>query len=285
MSRNRDRLNLNDMSAEPAEAPAKLFDPLSFVAPTEFVDLPSKGLGYPKDHPLYKQESIEIRFMTAKDEDVLSNQSYIRKGIATERLLENIIINKKINPITMLVADRNAVLIQARGTAYGFDYEAIVSCPKCQTKNRMEFDLRTPKIEGGWKVEQDIVTMTEEGYFKTKMPYSKFEIVFKPANGEQEAALTEAIVNQKDSFDLVEQYKKMIISIEGYSQKEVIERYVDNMPIYDADHLKICLGYCTPSIRVTEKLTCKSCSHEEEVDVPMGTDFFWPKLKIHGSGV
>ena len=87
--------------------------------------------------------------MTAKDEDVLSNQSLIKKGVALERLLQNIIIDADIDPLTLLISDRNAILIQARGTAYGFDYEARVNCPKCSTSNLMMFNLRSPKITGG----------------------------------------------------------------------------------------------------------------------------------------
>ena len=145
MSRNSDRLGTNNQP-ETGEAPPQMFNPLSFTAPTEFVDLPSKGIGYSKDHPLHNRESIEIRYMTAKDEDTLSNQSLIRKGVALERLLENIIIEDDIDALTLLIADRNAILIQARGTAYGFDYEARVNCPKCDTSNTMIFDLRNPKV-------------------------------------------------------------------------------------------------------------------------------------------
>jgi hypothetical protein len=73
----------------------------------------------------------------------------------------------------------------------------------------------------------------------------------------------------------------MIKEIEGYTEQELIDAYVDNMIIPDATHLKMCLTRCTKRIRVIEKLTCKNCSHEEEVDVPFGTDFFWPNLKVH----
>ena len=84
MGRNSNRLG-SDNKPEHSDVPP--MSPLNFVAPTEVVDLPSKGQGYPEDHPLNGIDFIEIKFMTAKDEDTLSNQSLIRKGIALERVL------------------------------------------------------------------------------------------------------------------------------------------------------------------------------------------------------
>ena len=146
MGRNSNRLG-TDNKPEHSDAPP--MSPLNFVAPTEVVDLPSKGQGYPKGHPLNGIDFLEIKFMTAKDEDTLSNQSLIRKGIALERVLQNIIVDDEVDPLSLLVCDRNAILIKARATAYGANYDAVVNCPKCATKNMMTFDLMSPKIEGG----------------------------------------------------------------------------------------------------------------------------------------
>jgi hypothetical protein len=191
MSRNSDRLGLSN-KPETAEAPPQMFNPLSFTAPTEFVDLPSKGIGYHKDHPLYGKDSIEIRYMTAKDEDVLSNQSLIKKGVAIERVLHNIICEANIDPLTLLIPDRNAILIKARGTAYGYDYEATVQCPKCSTNNTMIFDLRNPKIEGGFNVEQNIVKMSEDGLFETPCLRLSFHFLNLTLSFDQQMVLRKA---------------------------------------------------------------------------------------------
>lgn len=275
MSRNSDRLGLSS-KPEPAEAPPQMFNPLSFTAPTEFVDLPSKGIGYHKDHPLHGKDSIEIRYMTAKDEDILSNQSLIKKGIAIERVLESIICEANIDPLTLLIADRNAILIKARGTAYGYDYEASMKCPECGTTNLLIFDLRDPKVEGGFKNDQDIVRMSEDGLFETQLPFSKFNIKFRTANGIEESKIALYMINDQKEFKMTDQYKEMILSIEGHEDQAIIDKFVDNMPLVDSSHLKICLKHCSPSISITEKMVCKNCSHEKEVEVPFGTDFFWP---------
>jgi len=278
MGRNSDRLG-KDNKPEHSDAPPQM-SPLDFVAPTEIVDLPSKGRGYAENHPLNGKDFIEIKYMTAKDEDTLSNQSLLRKGIAIERVLSNIILDSDIDPITLLVCDRNAILIKARATAYGANYDALVSCPKCATKNMLTFDLMSPKVSGGLvEGEASNVAYVGDGLFETKMPGTKFTVRFRLANGEDENRIMEMAVSGKTvEYGAVEQYKQMIKSVENFTEKEVIHSYVDNMIISDAQHLKQCLKDCTTSIRISETLTCKDCSHEQEVDVPFGTDFFWPNL-------
>lgn len=275
MSRNSDRLGNKGQPAT-GETPPQMFNPLSFTAPTEFVDLPSKGVGYSKSHPLHGKDSIEIRYMTAKDEDTLSNQSLIKKGVALERLLENIVLDDEVDPLTLLIADRNAILIQARGTAYGFDYEGRVKCPKCDTSNTMVFDLRNPQVTGGIQPDQNIVRLSDDGVFTTKLPFSKFNIDFRLANGVEESKIAQVMINDAKEFSLSDQYKEMILSIEGHSDPEVINQFVNNMPVADSVHFKMCLKHATPSVNISETLVCKNCSHEQEVQVPFGSDFFWP---------
>jgi hypothetical protein len=278
MGRNSDRLG-SDNKPEHSDVPPQM-SPLNFVAPTEIVDLPSKGRGYPENHPLGGKDFIEIRYMTAKDEDTLSNQSLLKKGIALERVLTSIIVDANIDSLSLLVCDRNAILIKARATAYGANYDAVVNCPKCATKNMMTFDLMSPKIEGGLtEGEASDVTYVGDGLYQTKMPGTKFTVKFRVANGEDESRIMEMAISGKSvDYGAVEQYKKMIKSVENFTEEEVIHSYVDNMIVTDATHLKKCLKDCTTSIRITETLTCKNCSNEQEVDVPFGTDFFWPNL-------
>ena len=105
----------------------------SFIVPTELVDLPSKGAYYPEGHPLHGSETIEIKQMTAKEEDMLTSRTLLKKGVALERVLESIILNKAIHPDSLLVGDRNALIIAARVSAYGNEYNTTVTCPECGT--------------------------------------------------------------------------------------------------------------------------------------------------------
>ena len=120
MSRNnQDRLGSQAPSADPPIPATSTPNQLEFVVPTEFVELPSRGLLYPEGHPLCGVSEIEIKFMTAKEEDILTDKVLLKKGLALDRLMSNIILDKSINPDTLLTGDRTAIMIAARRSAYG----------------------------------------------------------------------------------------------------------------------------------------------------------------------
>ena len=279
MSRNKDRLG-NSQPPKNTGAPAAAFSPLNFVTPTEFVELPSKGVAYPEGHPLCDQDTIEIRYMTAKDEDILTSQTLLKKGVALDRFLENILLDKSIDTKTLLVGDKNAILIAARASGYGFDYDTTLTCPECSTKTNVVFDLRSPKVSGILDSSQDVVTQVSRGVYATTMPLSNFKIEYRLMNSEDENVLTESIRNNKsgDENALTTQFKRLITSIEGYTDQHIIDQYVENMPTVDSRHFKMCLQASNPNIEIKETFKCRKCDFEKEVDVPFGADFFWPDL-------
>ena len=138
MSRNRERMGLpnpTDTAVPPAQTHQEN-QGFSVVVPTEFVDLPSKGRYYPQNHPLCNQETIEIKQMTAKEEDMLSSRALLKSGVAIDRVLQSLVMDKTIKVDSLLVGDRNALLIAARVSGYGEDYETSVSCPACGTNQK-----------------------------------------------------------------------------------------------------------------------------------------------------
>ena len=165
-------------SANQSSDPVAVTNPLDFVTPTEFVELPSKGEFYPESHPLHGEEVIEIKFMTAKDEDILTSQSLLKKGLAIDRFLQNIIVNKRIKIEDILIGDKNAILIAARVSGYGNSYDTIVGCPACGTKNETSFDLDNQTVLNSQHEELQYINKTSDGTFMIKMPYSKFDIEF-----------------------------------------------------------------------------------------------------------
>ena len=104
---------------------------LSYVTPTEFVELPSRGQFYSTDHPLYEKDVIEMRYMTAKDEDILTSPALLKKGVAIDRLLQNLVVDKNINPNNLLIGDKNALLLAARISGYGEEYPVVLQCNSC----------------------------------------------------------------------------------------------------------------------------------------------------------
>jgi hypothetical protein len=280
MSRNKDRLGGH--TPVPAEAPQpaeKAFDPLSFVAPTEFVELPSKG-NYPVGHPLHGVEVLELRYMTAKEEDILSSQTLLKKGIAIERMLQSLIVDKSINAQDMLVGDRNALVIAARISGYGALYQTQVTCPSCGSRTQFDFDLNNRLIKESETSEPLSLVILENGNFSCKMPFSKFNIEFKLLDGKDEQMLTKLATDKKKrkmvETVLTDQFKTMIVAIEGHKDKSIISKYVDNMPTLDSRHLKACYKLAAPDVTVKEEFECGSCGHTQEMEVPFNTDFFWP---------
>ena len=143
MSRNKNRTggaSQPDTAVPPALSQGAGDGGFSFVVPTEFVELPSRG-SYPEGHPLHNQEVIEIRFMTAKEEDILSSETLLKKGLAIERMIDSIVMDKRIKAENLLTGDRNAIIIAARISGYGALYQTQINCPSCGAKSRVDFNL------------------------------------------------------------------------------------------------------------------------------------------------
>lgn len=258
------------------EAPPEVLKGLSFVAPTEVVDLPSKG-AYPSGHPLHGAETIEIRYMTAKDEDILTNQSFLKKGIAIERFLKNVIIDKNINTDSLYIGDRNAILIAARISGYGPSYQTKVNCPNCGTVNRVDFDLTNPTITES-RVDDKFNLSIEEGKYYAVTPLTKLKIGLRILTGKDENYLAKRFTDKKtkDLSNVTEQFRLMISSVEDDDSRKTIDYYVDNMPTQDSTYLRAVYAMINPTVRMANDFECSSCGYEQELEVPFGADFFWP---------
>ena len=145
-----------------------------FKFPTEIVDLPSKGLIYPKDNPL-SSGKVEMKYMTAKEEDILTNQNYISKGTVLDKLIESLIVSK-INIDDIIIGDKNALLIASRVLGYGKDYTFRAYSSDTNQIEDFEIDLTTLKDKL-----LDPKNLTEEGVneFKYELPHSKVLITYK----------------------------------------------------------------------------------------------------------
>lgn len=277
MSRNNsDRLGPQDKSGEtPVTA-----NPMEFVTPTEFVELPSKGTFYPESHPLHNEDVIEIRYMTAKEEDILTSQTLLKKGIAIDRFLQNIIISKQIKVDDLLIGDKNAILIAARSSGYGNMYDTTVACPACNTRADISFDLEDKQIKESMIGETENVNKTSNGTFMIKMPFSKFDVEIKLLTGKDERYLSTVSAKKKkgkmaDTL-ITDQYKLMVVSVQGNSERGVVNHYAENMPLRDSRFLKSVYKAVNPDVKIIEAFECNSCGHDQMLEVPFGADFLWP---------
>lgn len=280
MPRNNQRRTKSAAKKESLEAQkTPMGSVLDFVTPTEFVDLPSQGKFYPEDHPFHNKDTIEIRYMTAKDEDILTNKTLLRKGIALEKLLENILSNSDVDPGTLLIGDRNAIIVAARTTGYGPIYDTSVSCPSCQANIRHKFNLANAKINNGNIEGNNNITKTDEGTFIVKLPLTKVNAEVRLLTGEDELELSKNAKQDNNSiFENVytSQLQRIIVSLNEEDDRNIINRFVELMPAHDSRHLRNAHAEATPNIDLTQDFVCSNCGHEQEMEVPFTVDFFWP---------
>ncbi len=261
---------------QPKEQKSSLLD---FVSPTQFVDLPSQGIGYPEGHPLCGKKDIEIRFMTAKDEDILSSESLLKKGLAVDRFLENVIIGN-ISSDSILIGDKNAILIAARISGYGNLYETEISCPSCGTTNQLTFNLNNQETTCGTLPEDGSITKNENGNFNVTLPMCKVNVEFRLLTGKDEKLMikriTDAKKHKKETSTFTDQYKLMVVSAQGETNRAQLNQFVELIPVGDSKVLRDAYMAVSPDVKIKDNFECISCGHEQELEVPFGADFFWP---------
>jgi hypothetical protein len=283
LARNRERTGAQNKNTEAPPVPTQQNNDsggFSFVVPTEFVELPSQGKYYPEGHPLHGQDTIEIKQMTAKEEDLLTSRALLKKGVAIDRLIQSIIVNKQINPDTLLVGDRNAVLIATRVSGYGSDYQTKIGCPACSAQQDYNFNLNSAEVYDGTGLSTEMATPTGDGTFVTTLPRTKVEVAFRLLNGSDERMLVTQIENarkrRQDEGAVTRQLRQFIIAVNGDTTQEAINYLVDNVPSSDARHLRLAYKLATPNIDLTQTFECNECDYEQDMEVPLTADFFWP---------
>ena len=267
-----------------AANPQMQANPLTFVAPTEFVELPSAGRFYAQGHPLHGQEVIEVRHMTAKEEDILTSQSLLKKGVALDRLLQSLIVDKRIRTDELLVGDKNAVLVNARVNGYGAEYETNVTCPNCQANTRYQFDLEDKTVQTGLEFIDDIDSAYVDqstGLVNITLPVTGWKFECKPMTGADEKTLTknvEARRKRKLSEDMLSQQITLFtVAISGVTDRGQITQAIKSLPARDSRHLRQTYQKLMPNLDLTQGFECGECGHVGEMEVPFTTDFFWPK--------
>jgi hypothetical protein len=259
----------------PSEEAPQMANPMDFVTPTQIIQLPSKGR-YPEGHPLHGRDSIEIKYMTAKDEDILTNRSLLKKGLAIDRLIQNVIKDKTINARSLYIGDRNAIIINARASAYGADYKTSVQCPACGETSKFQFDLADHEEYNGDNYPQAIQD-NNDGTFTLTLPASGIIARIRPLTGQDEVEmLSEGKAKDATTNLITKQMKRFVVDFNGYSDKTTINYVANNMVAGDARYIRDSFKLISPDIKMEQTFVCKNCEHEEAMVVPFGTDFFWP---------
>lgn len=237
-----------------------------FKLPTEIVELPSKGLLYSEESGL-KSGKVEMKYMTAKEEDILTNQSYISKGTVLDKLMQSLIVSK-IDYNSLLVGDKNAIMVAARILGYGSEYkfsyageDQVVDLSLIENK-----EIDESLFKGG------------ENNFEFTLPHSKNHITFKLLTHKDERDVQRELdglkkINKDNSPELTTRLKHMITSVEGKSEKKDIRDFVDNYLLAkDSRALREYVKEIQPDV----DLTFFPDGGENRVSIPVGISFFWP---------
>lgn len=238
--------------------------------PTEMVELPSKGYFYFEGHPL-SSGKVEIKYMTAKEEDILTSQNLIQQGTVIDKLLESLVVDKSIKLDDMLIGDKNAIMVAARILGYGKEYTF--------TYDDVEQSVDLTKLE---PVEIKFSKFKKGvNEFNFKLPTTEREVTFKLLNGKDEKDIESEInakqkISKTQSSELTTRLKQMILSVDGKSEKSYINNFVDNEFLSrDSLAFRQYLSTITPDVDMRVEIS-DSNDKKVEVTVPITVRFFWP---------
>jgi len=234
-----------------------------FKFPTEEIELPSKGLVYSKDNPL-SSGKVEIKYMTAKEEDILSNQAYIENGTVLDKLLDSVIISK-IDAKDLIIGDKNAILIATRILGYGSDYKVAIN-GKAQEIDLSE--LENKPFDGSTMIEG-------KNEFAFTLPHSDTKVTYKILDGHDEKKIERELkglkkINKNSSPEASTRLKYTLTSVNGETEIKDIREFVDNYFLArDARAFRDHLRQTQPDVDLNVIL-----DSGEEVTVPIGLSFF-----------
>jgi len=246
--------------------------------PTEVLALPSKGLLYPEDSPL-RSGTIDVKYMTAKEEDILTSANLIEKGLVIDRLLESVIADDKIKLDDLLIGDKNALMVGTRVLGYGKDYTVTMEDPDTSLNVDHTFDLTTLEHKN---VDEKVLSKGVNK-FEFKLPKSKKVIEFKLLTHKDEREIDREIKAYKKlaqatgvSNELTTRLKKQIISVDGEVDRQKINSFVDNQFLaLDTRAFREYVSSVSPDIDFEVEYESQ-LGELHTVEVPMGVRFFWP---------
>ena len=255
---------------EGAQAPSSLYS-----APTDMVDLPSRGKIYPKSSPLHKGR-VEVKYMTAKEEDILATESFIRDGTVLDRLIKSVIVTPGVDINEMIQGDVDALTIATRVFGYGGEYSGRVETPSGKVQTTF-FDLTKlthEVLEDEWLVEEG------KNEFAFMLPHSKIQITFKLLTRGESDKLREQVKDSEIGMTTT-LFKNQIVSVAGNYDKGVIADFVENgLLARDARSLKEYIDKVTPKVNLSLEVIDRETNQPFQSDIPISPQFLWPDFDV-----
>jgi len=246
--------------------------------PTEIVQLPSKGKLYPEGHPL-KGGTIEMKYMTAKEEDILTNQSFINNGVVLDKLFQALIVTP-CDYNDLLVGDKNAIMIAARVLGYGKEYPITVKNP--ETNEDIEHTVDLTQLN-----DKDIDwTLLEDGKneFTFELPASKHSVTIRLLTHRIQKKIDaeiKGLAKLKKTASLTTMLKHVIVGLDGDADNVKIRKFIDNeLLALDSRSIRKYLKTITPDVDLTIEIPAGESGDTFRNGIPIGIDFFWPDTEL-----
>tara|TARA_Y100001973_G_scaffold72662_1_gene105989 strand:- start:10410 stop:11177 length:768 start_codon:yes stop_codon:yes gene_type:complete len=248
--------------------------------PAEEVTLPSKGLLYPENSPL-KEGKIEMKYMTAREEDILTNANYIKNGTAIDKLLKSLIVTPNVNYNELLIGDKNAIMVAARVLGYGAEYEVKRIHPETGIASTGTIDLTKVSDK---ELDESLVS-ENKNEFDFKLPTSKIDITFKFLTQADDNKIDKEIEGlqkiKKQPSEGTIKLKHTILSVNGNYDSKTVRDFVDkNLLARDARALRKYINEIQPGIDLNIDVEFEDGYVETNVDLPINLNFFWPDAEL-----
>ena len=258
----------------------------NYQFPTEVIELPSRGLIYPSDNSL-SSGKVEMKYMTAKEEDILTTQSYIKDGSVLDRLFQSLIVSngegKPIKYVDLCTGDKNAIMIAARILGYGKDYDVEVTDPFTGKKQKETIDL-TQFENKPYDGSSQIAPNTNE--FEFTLPRSQRVVTFMAMTESKERRVKHQVeelnkanrkLKDETSRELTTRLKTMILSVDSDTDPKSISHFVDNeLFAVDSKALRNYINEVVPDIDLNWEFISEETGERREMILPMDASFFWP---------
>lgn len=246
--------------------------------PVQEVPLPSLGKVYPPGSVLAGKEGLPIRAMTAKEEDIIMNDYYNKKGMVISELIKSVCQLRGFDPVDMTIGDRNAIMVGVRVVGHGKDYHATKTCPACGTSQEVHIDLAELELQNL------MIDPVEPGknLFEFQLPVTKKNVTFRLLTGRDEREMMEEMeIKKKKGLQnnnlITSSLFRQIVSVDGVTDRNMVRKFVNAMPVGDSKALRNFINKNQPDIKTVFFFECSNCGHiEKESPMPFGASFFWP---------
>jgi len=270
------KIRIGKQEPKKQQVPNEFLDE-EFLTPTDNIELPSLGVFN------NGQKTVEIKYLTAEEDDVLFSPELLKSGKVLDALLQVSIIDKTLKADDMLIGDRNAVLIHLRRTGLGDEYNpGPIGCPSCKEDYEPDIDLSKLSLK---KLEHE---PDSNGWYEFFLPTIKKNIKFRFLRGSDENKLSKSTKggvrrkgsSYKISTSVTDRYKMQIMEVEGNKDKTYISRLVSAMPMLDSVHFRKYVREIAPGVDFSYNFCCKNCGYTYEDDVPLNYRLFYPNADI-----